>query len=136
MKQGLASGNARLSAAASASGSLTLLSYLLTPLLVAAGLFVSPALSRADELPVDADAGLVALSDEQLETVTGGDYELALEGFEVLIAENEAGYFTMDIAQNAFDGAQGLFTTLQAVNSAVNLNVIVNIYVDRAAGSI
>jgi hypothetical protein len=135
MKHGSASGNARFGAfILSSAASLTSLSYLLTPLLVAAGLFVSPALCRADELP--ADAGLVALTDEQLETVSGGDYELALEGFEVLIAENEAGYFTMDIAQNAFDGAQGLFTTLQAVNSAVNLSVIVNIYVNSAAGSI
>jgi len=37
----------------------------------------------------------------------------------------------MDIANSAFGGAQGVFTTLQTVNSAVNLDVVVNIYVGR-----
>lgn len=85
---------------------------------------VSPASS------LDADAGLVTLSDEELDGVTGGDFELALEGFDILIGDNEAGMFSMDIAQNAFDSASGIFTTLQAVNSAVNLSVIVNIYLN------
>ena len=101
-------------------------------LLLVSGLLAAPAMSSAETLP--ADAGLVALSDQDLEGVTGGEFELALEGFDILIADNEAGMFTMDIAQSAFQSAQGIFTTLQAVNSAVDLTVIVNIYVDHAAG--
>lgn len=88
----------------------------------------STPVSSADTL--NSDANLIALSDEEMEGVTGGDFELALEGFDILIEDNEAGMFTMDIAQSAFDSAQGIFTTLQAVNSAVNLSVIVNIYLN------
>ena len=70
------------------------------------------------------------LSDEELAEVTAGEFAINLDGFDVVIQDNQAGTFTLDIAQSAFGGAQGVFTTLQAVNSAVNLSVIVNIYLN------
>jgi hypothetical protein len=70
------------------------------------------------------------LSDEDLAGVTAGEFSVNLDGFDVVIQDNAAGAFTLDIAQSAFGGAQGVFTTLQAVNSAVNLSVIVNVYLN------
>lgn len=74
---------------------------------------------------------LIALGDEELAQVSAGDFEIDLETFDVMIRDNEAGFFTLDIANTAFAGAQGLFTTLQTVNSAVDLNIIVNIFVNQ-----
>ena len=68
------------------------------------------------------------LNDADLAQVSAGSYDLTLDGFDINIANNEAGQFTFDIAQSAFANAQGIFTTLQTVNSAVDLTVIVNIY--------
>ena len=78
------------------------------------------------------------LSDAELAEVSAGDLgdlteNIELGAFDVFLSQNEAGMFTMDIAQNAFDGAQGFFTTVQAVNSAVSLNMIVNIFLDQSA---
>lgn len=72
-----------------------------------------------------------ALNDEELSDVCAGEFQLNLDNFDVVIQDNQAGQFKVDIAQNAFRGAQGVFTTLQAVNSAVDLTVIVNIYVGQ-----
>ncbi|MBI3996972.1 MAG: hypothetical protein HY352_04865 [Candidatus Omnitrophica bacterium] len=69
-----------------------------------------------------------ALNDEELSEIRAGEFQLNLDNFDVVIQDNQAGQFKVDIAQNAFRGAQGVFTTLQAVNSAVDLTVIVNIY--------
>ena len=73
------------------------------------------------------------LSDAELADVSAGDLEFALGEFDVFVSDNEAGFFTMDIAQQAFGGAEGIFTTVQAVNSAVDLNLIVNIYLNQQA---
>ena len=78
------------------------------------------------------------LSDAELAEVSAGDLgdlteNIELGAFDVFVSQNEAGMFTMDIAQHAFDGAQGFFTTVQAVNSAVSLNMIVNIFLDQSA---
>jgi hypothetical protein len=89
-----------------------------TPLAAAAG--IEP---RRDQEPA-------LLSDEELAGVTAGDFSVNLDGFDVVIQENAASAFTLDIAQSAFNSAQGVFTTLQAVNSAVNLSVVVNIYLN------
>ena len=113
--------------ASSDSRTISLFAYLATLLILVSSLFTAPSVCRAES---NASGEMVTLSDEDLEGVTGGDYELALEGFDILIGDNEAGQFTMDIAQGAFDNAQGIFTTVEAVNSAVNLNVIVNIYLN------
>ena len=75
--------------------------------------------------------GAVAMSDQELGQVSAGDFEVNLGTFDVLIDNNQAGMFTLDIARSAFGGAQGLFTTLQAVNSAVDLTVIVNIFLNQ-----
>ena len=80
------------------------------------------------DLTVAGEPELMALSDEELGEIAAGDVQMTLEDLSVFVQNNEAGYFTMDIAQNAFDGAQGVFTTLQTVNSAIDLNVVVNIY--------
>lgn len=77
------------------------------------------------------DQGLTALTDEELGEVSAGDLQLSLEDFDVMISGNEAGLFTMDIASSAFNNAQGVFTTLMAVNSAVDLTVIVNIFFNQ-----
>jgi len=81
---------------------------------------------------VDADLDqLASLSDEELAGVSAGDYQITLDRFDVMIQDNQAGQFTMDISEAAFNGAQGVFTTLQTVNSAVDISVIVNIYVNQ-----
>lgn len=76
------------------------------------------------------------LSDSELAEVSAGDLSftemIELGEFDAFISQNEAGFFTMDIAPHAFNGAQGFFTTVQAVNSAVDLNLIVNIFLDRS----
>ena len=86
----------------------------------------------ASQQPVLADGQqLVAMSDEELGGVAGGDLKmLSLDNFNVMVQNNQAGLFTMDIAQGAFDQAQGVFTTVQAVNSVVDLSVVVNIYLN------
>ena len=89
-----------------------------------------PAVRQLAALPDAAPAGSERLSDAELGEVNAGDFQVALDGFNVAIENNEAGLFTLDIAQSAFNGATGLFTTLQAVNSAVDLTVIVNIYIN------
>lgn len=80
---------------------------------------------------------MVALSDEELAEVSAGDFELRDlsltlnrngEVFDVNLQNNVADRFTLDIAQGAFNSAQGVFTTLQTVNSAVDLSVVVNIF--------
>lgn len=76
----------------------------------------------------DASSGLVALSDTDLADVSAGDFATTVNGFDVTIQDNQAHEFTFDIAQSAFDSAHGVFTTLQTVNSAIDLTVIVNIY--------
>jgi hypothetical protein len=92
----------------------------------------APAAAAASVIPADPIqlAGAMALDDHQLSDVRAGDFEFGLEGFDISVSDNEAGLLTLDIAQNAFENARGLFTTLQAVNSAVNLNLIVNIYLN------
>lgn len=74
------------------------------------------------------ETGMMGLSDDQLADVSAGDFQTMLKDFNVNISDNQAGAFTLDIGQTAFGGANGIFTTLQAVNSAVDLTVIVNIY--------
>lgn len=88
---------------------------------------VFPAWGPGSQATVAA-AELTALSDDELGEIEGGELLMSLEDFDVFVHDNEAGMFTMDIAQSAFNGAQGVFTTLQTVNSAVDLNVVVNIY--------
>jgi hypothetical protein len=78
-----------------------------------------------------APTGSYAMSDEELGGIHAGEIGLSLDGWEILVQNNDAGFFTLDIAESAFGQAQGLFTTLQAVNSAVNMNVIVNIYLNQ-----
>lgn len=70
----------------------------------------------------------VPLNDAELAEFTAGATEVNLKEFDVTIQDNTAGMFTLDIAQSAFDNAQGIFTTLQTVNSAVDMTLIVNIY--------
>ena len=72
----------------------------------------------------------LAMTDDELAGVNAGVYDLQLPDFNVVLQNNEAGMFSLDISQEAFNGARGLFTTLQAVNSAVDLTVIVNIYLN------
>lgn len=86
----------------------------------------------AEQQPVAVNSSeeLIALSDQQLSEVAAGDFAMALEDFNITVQGNEAGFFTMDIAQNAFNQAQGVFTTLQTVNSVVDLTVVVNIFLD------
>ena len=72
-----------------------------------------------------------SMSDQELEQVSAGEFSMSLDEFDVVIQDNKAGAFSLDIAQSAFRGAQGVFTTLQTVNSAVDLNVVVNIYLNR-----
>ncbi len=90
-----------------------------------------PRLSELVELPRVPLAEGLAMDDAQLADVEAGDFQVALEGFEVLIQDNSAGEFTMSIAESAFGSAQGLFTTIQAVNSAVDLTIIVNIFLTQ-----
>lgn len=93
-------------------------------------ILVAAALLIAAGAP-SATAGPASLSDDELAEVTAGEFAVSLDGFDVVIQDNQAGTFTLDIAQSAFDSAQGVFTTLQAINSAVNLSVIVNIYLNN-----
>ncbi len=72
-----------------------------------------------------------AMNDDELSDIRAGEFKMNMGNFDVLIQDNQAGQFKFDIAQNAFHGAQGVFTTLQAVNSAVDLTVIVNIYLGQ-----
>ncbi len=85
-------------------------------------------------------SGMVALDDEQLADVSAGEFNLSdfsvdFKNFSVSLQDNEASDFTLNIAQNAFGGAHGVFTTLQAVNSAVDLTVIVNIFLNTTGQS-
>jgi hypothetical protein len=86
------------------------------------------AVHASQDVVVASGPDLMALSDEELGEIAAGDVQMTVEDLSVFVHDNEAGYFTMDIAQGAFNGAQGVFTTLQTVNSAVDLNVVVNIY--------
>ena len=90
---------------------------------------IAPSQGQADS------NGLVVLKDEDLGDVSAGDFQpsdlkLTLDQFNVSIQNNQAGLFTFDIGQSAFQNAQGIFTTLQLVNSAVDLNLIVNIFLN------
>ena len=78
---------------------------------------------------------LVALDDQELAQIGAGEFQIALDDFTVSIQDNQAGSFSLDIAQSAFGAAQGIFTTLQAVNSAVDLTVIVNIFLNGSGQS-
>ena len=89
----------------------------------------------AQEAAVPTNQELAALSDEELGQVAAGDFQMNMENFDVMIHDNQAGRFSMDIAQGAFNAAQGVFTTLQAVNSAVDLQVTVNIFLNNQIGS-
>ena len=75
---------------------------------------------------------VTVLTDEELSQVSAGDLQMSLEDLDVFIHNNEAGLFTMDIATSAFENAQGVFTTLMAVNSAVDLTVVVNIFFNQS----
>jgi len=75
--------------------------------------------------------GAAVLNDDELSDVMAGEFKMNMNNFDVRIQDNQAGQFNFDIAQNAFHGAQGVFTTLQTVNSAVDLTVIVNIYLGQ-----
>jgi len=78
-----------------------------------------------------ASPDLMLLSDEELDQISGaGEIQLTKGDFDVFIGENQLGQFQLDIAPTAFQNAQGFFTTLQAVSSAVDLTVIVNIYLN------
>lgn len=106
-------------------------------LLVAAA---NPCAFAADSSNEAAAVGMVALDDDQLASVNAGEFSLSdfavkFQGFDVSIHDNEAGDFSLDIAQSAFNGAQGVFTTLQTVNSAVDLTVIVNIFLNTTGQS-
>jgi hypothetical protein len=78
---------------------------------------------------------MIELSDAELSLAVGGVFETQLGEFNVTIQDNDAGSFTLDIAQSAFQNAQGVFTTLQTVNSAIDLTVVVNIFLNSAGSS-
>ena len=109
-------------------------------LLFCSTLLSSPRSSWAESatLPKVDNGGIVetaTLSDEELSEVSAGDFDLKdfemnYNGFDVTLDHNTADRFRFDIAQNAFDSARGVFTTLQAVNSAVDLTVVVNITIN------
>ena len=107
-----------------------------SPLRIAVGVsFLNLPRKAVLEEPAAEKTELVALTDEELAEVSAGDFELSdfemsVNGFDVTLQDNGASMFTMDIAQNAFDSAQGVFTTLQAVNSAVQMSLVVNIYIN------
>lgn len=77
---------------------------------------------------------LITLSDEELAGFSAGEMEFSLDEFLLRIEGNSADMFSMGIAESAFAGAGGIFTTLQAVNSAVNMTLIVNIWLDGQGG--
>ena len=84
--------------------------------------------------------GPVLLSDDELGQVTGGrqlDFEVDSSGGVVtMIYGNEAKNFSFDIGSNAFRDAQGVFTTLGFANSVVDLNLVVNIYINRGGSGL
>ena len=75
--------------------------------------------------------GFAEMDDQALSQVNAGSFEFMMDDFDVLISNNQAGLFNLDIANSAFNGAQGIFTTLQTVNSAVDLTIIVNIFLNN-----
>ena len=92
-----------------------------------------PRALASDESGVPSSQEATALSDSELDEVSAGDFAMALDRFDLTIHDNQAGRFTMDIAEGAFNAAQGVFTTLQAVNSAVDLTVVVNIFLNSGS---
>lgn len=72
-----------------------------------------------------------SMSDEELAQVSAGDIDVDLGALDVILQDNLASQFGLNISSNAFQSAQGLFTTIQAVNSAVNLKLIVNIFLGQ-----
>ena len=102
-----------------------------TRLLVALLLVLGPVCAATFAADIPQSMDIAELNDEELSAVTAGQFAINVEGFDVTIQDNQAGDFTLDIAQNAFDSASGLFTTVQAVNSAVSLSMIVNIYINQ-----
>ncbi|PIQ84482.1 MAG: hypothetical protein COV75_02015 [Candidatus Omnitrophica bacterium CG11_big_fil_rev_8_21_14_0_20_63_9] len=72
-----------------------------------------------------------SMSDEELAEVSAGDIDVDLGALDVILQDNLASHFGLNISSNAFQSAQGLFTTIQAVNSAVNLKLIVNIFLGQ-----
>lgn len=84
--------------------------------------------------PFEAAMELASLSDNELDGYSAGETQVILDDFFITIDNNSADLFTMSIAQDAFGGAQGLFTTIQAVNSAINMTMIVNIWLTGPGG--
>lgn len=76
----------------------------------------------------------IELSDAELDEVWGGDLdavEVLYEGQVLTFVQgNQAHHFDVSIGSYAFQNAQGVITNVQAVNSAVNLNIVVNIYLN------
>ena len=103
--------------------------WILVRLLITLCVGLAPVPVFAAQLPDSMQ--MAELNDEELSVVTAGEFAINIEGFDVVIQDNEASGFTMNIAQDAFNNAQGIFTTVQAVNSAVNLSMIVNIYLNQ-----
>lgn len=104
--------------------------------LLGGALFLCPMTSWAES------AGPVALSDEELGEITAGattinvqvenDVITLEQGGEMvtLMQGNLALDFLQGIGGNAFRGAEGVMATVQAVNSVIDLDVIVNIYLN------
>lgn len=76
---------------------------------------------------------MVLLSDEELSQVRAGDLDIEVLGDTVTFIEgNQARSVSFNIGDRAFSRAEGVFTTLMAVNSAVDLSVVVNVYLGQS----
>lgn len=107
---------------------------------LACALMVCPLSSSAGS------SGPIPLSDAELSTITGGVTEINIQvvndvitleqggEFLTFLQGNAAFDFNQGISGNAFRGAEGVFTTLQAVNSVIQLDMVVNIYLDGLDG--
>ena len=84
--------------------------------------------------PLPNSDNLTTLSDEELAGFSAGEIAVSLDEFLVQMEGNSASMFDIGISESAFAGAGGIFTTLQAVNSAVNMTLIVNIWLDGQGG--
>jgi hypothetical protein len=83
---------------------------------------------------VSAELGLVELSDAELDSIQGGfldDMTYEFDG-EILsfVGGNSAYGFDIGIGSNAFRSSEGIITTIQAVNSVIDLDIFVNIYLN------
>jgi hypothetical protein len=87
---------------------------------------------------VSAGAGPVEMTDAELDAIYGGDLDIEVDvdfnnRVMTFVQGNRAHAVGFELGGNAFRNAQGVMTTLMAVNSSVDLNVVVNIYLDRGS---